>query len=353
MFSLLCLNACGSSDDNSTGQPPSPTIVAPTTQLGDPNESVANLQLKPGKLISINQVNTANCRRAVAVGMCIDIMASDNVVFASGMDDTKLEELFSSCGEAVRSMKADFWGLHLPYQTYDIAARNEQSRTTAVTKLSRLIELAIEHLRPQHFVIHPNTGTILTTDSDFAERQAQSQKSLAELQSFIETCNAQHGTQAILCVENCARSLAYDGESMLALLDAEGLEKIRVCLDTGHALIPLNGPYADPVRNGDALDVLRRIGTRLGTLHIQQNPGAVGQSDPLDKHLEPFAGGLIDWGAFYYELLKNNRYRGCFLYEVSYRDYYNGETATIESAKNNYTSLIYPAFVSTMAAKGE
>ena len=103
MFSLLCLNACGSSDDNSTGQPPSPTIVAPTTQLGDPNESVANLQLKPGKLISINQVNTANFRRAVAVGMCIDIMASDNVVFASGMDDPQLEELFASCGEAVRS----------------------------------------------------------------------------------------------------------------------------------------------------------------------------------------------------------------------------------------------------------
>ena len=140
MFSLLCLNACGSSDDNSTGQPPSPTIVAPTTQLGDPNESVANLQLKPGKLISINQVNTANCRRAVAVGMCIDIMASDNVVFASGMDDTKLEELFSSCGEAVRSMKADFWGLHLPYQTYDIAARNDRERNIPVPGMSKWFE---------------------------------------------------------------------------------------------------------------------------------------------------------------------------------------------------------------------
>lgn len=103
--------------------------------------------------------------------------------------------------------------------------------------------------------------------------------------------------------------------------------------------------------NGDALDVLRRIGTRLGTLHIQQNPGALDPTDPKDKHLEPFSGGLIDWGEFYYELLKNNRYRGCFLYEVSFKQVYDGDGSTIESAKSNYTNLIYPAFVRTVAAK--
>ena len=218
--------------------------------------------------------------------------------------DERLDGLFAECGEAIRSTKADFWGLHLPYQTYDISSTNENTRVTAVLKLKRLIELTIEHLRPQHFVIHPNTGTILTTGGDFAERTAQSRKSLAELQRHIESCNAQHGTKAILCVENCARSLAYDGDSLLDLLDAEGLEKVRVCLDTGHALIPLNGKYIDPVCNGDALDVLRRIGTRLGTLHIQQNPGALDPTDPKDKHLEPFSGGLIDM--FLFGILQGN-----------------------------------------------
>ena len=91
--------------------------------------------------------------------------------------------------------------------------------------------------------------------------------------------------------------------------------------------------------------------TRLGTLHIQQNPGALDPTDPKDKHLEPFSGGLIDWGEFYYELLKNNRYRGCFLYEVSFKQVYDGDGSTIESAKSNYTNLIYPAFVRTVAAK--
>ena len=349
----LLFNACGSSGDDGgkTDLPAAPTPVAPTTELGKADEAVEHLQLKPGKLISINQVNAANCRRAVAAGMCIDVMASDKIVFASDMTDERLDRLFADAGEAFRSTGADFWGLHLPYQTYDISSTNETARQTAVLKLKRLIELTVEHLHPQHFVIHPSKGTILTTGSDFAARTAQSRKSLAELQRHLESCNARYGTKAILCVENCSRSLAYDGDSMLALLDAEGLEKVRVCLDTGHALIPFNGDYADPVRNGDALAVLRRIGTRLGTLHIQQNPGALDPTDPKDKHLEPFSGGLIDWGEFYYELLKNNRYRGCFLYEVSFKQVYDGDSSTIESAKSNYTNLIYPAFVRTVAAK--
>ena len=202
----------------------------------------------------------------------------------------------------------------------------------------------MKHMSPKHFVIHPSTGTILTTGNDFAARKARSRKSLKELQAYIASCNSTYGLNTILCVENCPRSVAYDAETMLALLSGEGLEQVRVCLDTGHALIPLNGSYINPTRNGDAVAILRKLGTRLGTLHIQQNPGAEGQSGTLDKHLQPYDGGLIDWGEFYYELLKNNRYRGCFLYEVSFTDTYDGTTATIESAKANYTGLVYPAF---------
>ena len=239
---------------------------------------------------------------------------------------------------------ANLWGVHLPYGTYDISATDEAARTTAVAKLRTVINSAMKHMSPKHFVIHPSTGTILTTGSDFAARKAQSRKSLRELQTHIASCNSTYGLSTILCVENCPRSVAYDAETTLALLSGEGLEQVRVCLDTGHALIPLNGSYINPTKNGDAVAILRKLGTRLGTLHIQQNPGAEGQSGTLDKHLQPYTGGLIDWGEFYYELLKNNRYRGCFLYEVSFTDTYDGTTATIESAKANYTGLIYPAF---------
>ncbi|WP_288487986.1 TIM barrel protein [uncultured Alistipes sp.] len=342
---LLC--NCGGSDDKEPGAGEgegSITVVEPTTALGAPNDDISLLQLKPGKLITLKQVNTTNCKRAAAAGMCIDIMAQDATVFAEGMTDAKLDALFSEAGAAIGSAAASLWGIHLPYRTYDISATDEAARTTAVAKLRTVINSAMKHMSPKHFVIHPSTGTILTTGSDFAARKAQSRKSLRELQTHIASCNSTYGLSTILCVENCPRSVAYDAETTLALLSGEGLEQVRVCLDTGHALIPLNGSYINPTRNGDAVAILRKLGTRLGTLHIQQNPGAKGQSGTLDKHLQPYTGGLIDWGEFYYELLKNNRYRGCFLYEVSFTDTYDGTTATIESAKANYTGLIYPAF---------
>ena len=139
-------------------RPPHPYPSPPPPNSAKPTKRSRTCNSNRAKLISINQVNAANCRRAVAAGMCIDIMASDKIVFASDMTDERLDGLFAECGEAIRSTKADFWGLHLPYQTYDISSTNENTRVTAVLKLKRLIELTIEHLRPQHFVIHPGTG---------------------------------------------------------------------------------------------------------------------------------------------------------------------------------------------------
>ena len=86
-------------------------------------------------------------------------------------------------------------------------------------------------------------------------------------------------------------------------------------------------------------------------LHIQQNPGAEGQSSPLDKHLQPFTGGLIDWGEFYYELLTSAAYRGCFLYETSYTDTYGGSGSTIETVKENYTETILSEYKNYLKTK--
>ena len=227
---LLC--NCGGSDDKGpeTGDGKI-TVVEPMTALGAPNDDISRLQLKPGKLITLKQVNTTNCKRAAAAGMCIDIMAQDATVFAEGMTDAKLDALFSEAGAAIGSAAANLWGVHLPYRTYDISATDETARTTAVAKLKAVITSAMKHMSPKHFVIHPSTGTILTTGSDFAARKVQSRKSLRELQTHIASCNSTYGLHTILCVENCPRSVAYDAETMLALLSGEGLEQVRVCLD--------------------------------------------------------------------------------------------------------------------------
>ena len=176
---LLC--NCGGSDNKGpeTGDGKI-TVVEPTTALGAPNNDISRLQLKPGKLITLKQVNTTNCKRAAAAGMCIDIMAQDATVFAEGMTDAKLDALFSEAGAAIGSAAANLWGVHLPYRTYDISATDETARTTAVAKLKAVITSVMKHMSPKHFVIHPSTGTILTTGNDFAARKVQSRKSLRD-----------------------------------------------------------------------------------------------------------------------------------------------------------------------------
>ncbi len=328
-------------------------VVEPTNELGSAKDRTDKMQLVPGKLLRINAFTTKNCARAVAAGLQMDVMLSDFIVFKEGVTTDDVVDMFVSAKAAMDSTGAKMWCVHLPYSTYNVADLDEEKRLEGVEKLNWLMDLSMEYFRPQCFVIHPGSGRYITGTEKFAEGQKQSRKTIGALQANLDANNEKYGLRSILCVENCARSLGYDGKSLLELLDAEGLEKVKICLDAGHALIPLNGEYRnydenlpEAAANGDAVKELRTIGTRLGTLHIQQNHGAVGRvKGSLDIHLEPFAGGLIDWGEFYDVLLNECLYRGCFLYETSNVKEQNDGLSTIETVRSNYFDFIYPAYV--------
>ncbi len=327
-------------------------VVVPTNELGDMKERTENMQLTPGKLIRINAFTPGNCARAVAEGLCLDVMLSDFIVFAEGVTEDDVVDMFVSAKAAMDSTGAKMWCVHLPYSTYNVAELDEVKRLEGVGKLTWLMNLSMEYFKPQCFVIHPSSGRHITGTEKFTEGQKQSRRTIAALQAALDADNEKYGMSSILCVENCARSVGYDAASLLELLDAEGLEKVRICLDTGHSLIPLNGRYRnycdslpEAAENGDAVKDLKLIGTRLGTLHIQQNHGAVGREGSVDIHLEPFDDGLIDWGEFYDVLLNECRYRGCFLYETSNIEVKGDGLSTMESVHSNYYDFIYPAYI--------
>ncbi len=328
-------------------------VVEPTNELGSAKDKTDKMQLVPGKLLRINAFTLENCARAVSAGLQMDVMLSDFIVFKEGVTEDDVVGMFVSAKAAMDSAGAKMWCVHLPYSTYNVADLDEEKRLAGVEKLNWLMDLSMEYFKPQCFVIHPGSGRYITGTEKFTVGQQQSRKTIGALQANLDVNNEKHGLNSILCVENCARSLGYDGKSLLELLDAEGLEKVKICLDAGHALIPLNGEYRnydenlpEAAANGDAVKELRTIGTRLGTLHIQQNHGAVGRAKgTLDIHLEPFAGGLIDWGEFYDVLLNECRYRGCFLYETSNGKEHNDGLSTIESVHSNYYDFIYPEYV--------
>ena len=322
---------------------PTPTVVIPTNVPASVGEDVTLLRLQPGKLIGLEQITESVCKRALAADMWIDAIARDKNMWAEGVGNELREFAFYEAGRLLKEYGTKIWGMHLPYSTYDIASLDENHRTTAVSLLSHLIDIAVEHIKPYQLTIHPSTGSYLTTDADFNKHLAASRKSIVELQKALDQANKTYNGNTILCVENCSKSVAYDAQSLLTLLDYPGLEKVRVCLDTGHALIPQNGSYITTKAVGDVVQMLKTLGTRLGTLHIQQNIGL--KEYPYDKHLQPWTGGLIDWGQFYKVLMEDCGYRGCFLYETNWVGTYEGDTkANIENVRKNYDTVIVPAF---------
>ncbi len=325
-------------------------VVEPTNELGSVNDKTERMKLTPGKLLRINGFTVENCGKAVARGLQMDVMLSDFIVFKEGVTEEDVVEMFVSAKAAMDSTGAKMWCVHLPYNTYNVADLDEEKRKAGIEKLTWLMDLAMDYFKPQCFVVHPAKGRYFVGTEQYEPAKLQSRQSMRELQTALDAYNEEYGLNAILCVENCPRNITYDAKSLLSYLDAPGLEKVRICLDTGHALIPMNGEYWDlenmtSISNGDAVQMLREIGTRLGTLHIQQNHGAINWEGTFDEHIEPWKDGLIDWGEFYDVLMNDCLYRGCVLYETSHHKEHKDNGSTMETVKANYEEVLYGSYV--------
>ncbi len=329
-------------------------VVEPTNELGSAKDRTEKMKLTPGKLLRINGFTVGNCAAAVEQGLRMDVMLSDFIVFKEGVTEEDVVNMFVSAKAAMDSTGARMWCVHLPYSTYNVATRDEDRRKEGIEKLTWLMRLSMEYFKPQCFVVHPGTGSNFVADEKYEAAFMQSRRSIRELQEALEGFNNVYGLSSILCVENGPKNVAYDSKSLLKLLDAPGLEKVRICLDTGHALIPMNGEYWDmenmtSIANGDAVQMLREIGTRLGTLHIQQNHGAIGHTGTFDEHIEPWKDGLIDWGEFYDVLLNDCLYRGCVLYETSHHAEFKDNGSTMETVRANYDEVLYGSYLERLS----
>ena len=86
-------------------------------------------------------------------------------------------------------------------------------------------------------------------------------------------------------------------EDMLALCDWLNSDRVRICLDTGHANIA----------GQDVPAMIRRYGNRLAVLHLNDNFGKI---EPVFEDLHLFPGyGLLDWEAIF-SALHEIRYDG-------------------------------------------
>ncbi len=348
-----------------------------TTTLAAPADFNTNIRLKAGRLTSTaNTKNATTLKKFVDADLCIDVSLSDGEICdVYGKDDASLVTLFKNMQTAIKESGVEVWGVHLPYSTVGkgaIATGTATQRNNAVAYQNKLIDLCVQYIKPKVIVTHPGTPSVYpnvwtdltsSTDVNYYNARDWSRDALVKMQAQLDQSLATYGGNTILCVENCMRQVTHDALALLDFLDYPGLEKVKVCLDTGHALIPHNSHYLDldkvkddsstktAVQEGDVITMLHLLGDKLGTLHIQQNHGLIGRiptetGHSSDTHLLPYNGGLIDWGEFYYVLLKNIGYRGCFLYEVSYKTKYKdtSDKVTIADVQDNYATTILPAY---------
>ncbi len=347
----------------------SQTVVLERTHVhAAPADFNTTIRLKAGKLIGLTSAKSVDAMtRAKDADLCVDLLLTELV---NGYYDSnaKLDAAFDSVKNAIAKSGVEVWGVHLTHTTNKslIGSADATIRNTAVTFQKKIIRYCMEYIKPQVIVLHPGCNATYLHDYSSASSTGEAhyynlrnwaRTSIVQLQEQLDESNATYGTNAILCVENCTSNVTHDALAALDFLDYPGLEKVKVCFDVGHALTPANGHYIDKtkettdgkyktaVQEGDVVTMIRLLGDKLGTLHIQQNHGAIGRaSSTFDTHLQPFTGGLVDWGEFYYALLKDIGYRGCFLYEVSYINTYQGTGATLSTVATNYEDVILPAY---------
>ncbi len=189
-----------------------------------------------------------------------------------------------------------FGQLHSPFPT--LVPGHPEDDETMIEVAKRSIEIA-EVLDSPYIVIHPVHDRIDRADyfgvnMDFYGRLAETA----------------HRTGVGICLENMFRgyptgklldsacSAPEDAIELIDALNAKYGEVFSFCLDVGHAHIC----------GYDPAQYVRKLGSRLTTLHIQDNDGH------SDRHVIPYLQS-IDWDAFF-TALRETGYRGTINFEA-------------------------------------
>lgn len=154
-------------------------------------------------------------------------------------------------------------------------------------------------------VLHANGAK----DEPYEKQLALRAASVRELEAHVA------GTELVVCLENLySQPMVWTIDGILELINAAGGgDNLGICLDTGH----LHRVYCHGHCPDTCGDFIRKAGSRLKALHIQDNLGG-----DRDDHLFPFTNKGLNWKECM-QALRQSDYSGLFNLEVP------GETAGV------------------------
>lgn len=269
--------------------------IEPTTEVAAAGSQIAGLRFYPGISINIAQKNfAARLADISSAGFkYIEITIKHGYGIKDKSDEAVLAD-FSTVLSQVKAVGLTIWSIHLPFDdsNWTNPGGKESIRRQSVDYLNRVMRLcAAGFPECKNYVLHASKGTL----SPRSESVAQARKSLAEMIPVAKELGVR------ICVENLVGSLCPTTEEMAATID--GVEDAWVTYDIGHAHCV----------GQDVVTFLKWIGPRLGTVHMHDT--MFGSKN--DSHSLIGDGNISKWQEVYHTMLKDNRYRGVFLFELS------------------------------------
>lgn len=269
--------------------------IEPTVELGAANENIAGLRFQPGISINIESSNFNSSLTSIAAAgfKYIEITIKQGYGIMDRTDSDVKTDLTNKLNQ-VKANGLTVWSIHLPFDdaNYTHIAGKENVRVQSVENIMRVLRLCVETIPEcKNYVLHASKGVL----SPRSESVAQARKSLNQMLPEAKALGVR------LCVENLVGSLCYSIEEMENTIS--GLNDAWVTYDIGHA-------HCVGI---DVVQFLKAIGPRLGTVHIHDT--MFGTKN--DSHSLIGQGNINQWEDVYRTMLKDNRYRGVFMFELT------------------------------------
>ena len=275
---------------------PAIIMIEPTTQNAPVGSDISKLQYYPGMQINVDDKTfTTRLEEVAAAGFKYVEL---KIKYAYGMHnrtDEQVNATFASMQQQLSDKGIIVWSIHLPYEdkNWTSISAAESIRTQSVEYILRTLRLCAANFPTcKNYVLHASKSV-----SPSKTAISQAHKSLMEMDEVAKQLGVR------FCVENLVGSFCYTIDDVLAVI--QPFDNVYATFDIGHA----------NCKGYDVVNFLESIGTKLGTVHIQDTKYGSGNDDHMLVGDGDLATKNRPWGEVYKTLLNKNGYRGVFMFE--------------------------------------
>lgn len=275
---------------------PAIIMIEPTTQNAPAGSDISKLQYYPGMQINVDDKTFSTRLEEVAAAGFKYVELK--IKYAYGMHnrtDEQVNATFASMQQQLTEKGITVWSIHLPYEdkNWTSISASESIRTQSVEYILRTLRLCAANFPTcKNYVLHASKSV-----SPSKTAISQAHKSLMEMDEVAKQLGVR------FCVENLVGSFCYTIDDVLAVI--QPFDNVYATFDIGHA----------NCKGYDVVNFLESLGTKLGTVHIQDTKYGSGNDDHMLVGDGDLATKNRPWGEVYKTLLDKNGYRGVFMFE--------------------------------------